>query len=134
MIKFKGKELMELESCEDCGKRVGRANSCTLDGIILDGKQYVRDKTHYFDEERQPDSKERCHGCGILLRPGNVHHFGCDDERCPKCGEQLITCDCEITELVQGKNGKRVDKSAWKMSFIKYLISVSPRKKSGKKE
>jgi len=33
-----------------------------------------------------------CHDCGAL--EGEIHKFGCDMERCPKCGYQLIGCDC----------------------------------------
>lgn len=38
--------------------------------------------------------KERvqCHDCGV--REGELHVLGCDTERCPFCGYQLITCDC----------------------------------------
>lgn len=34
--------------------------------------------------------------CGDCLAPvGGLHHPGCDAERCPKCGGQLISCECE---------------------------------------
>jgi hypothetical protein len=34
----------------------------------------------------------QCHDCGIQI--GGLHHFGCDMEECPRCHEQLISCDC----------------------------------------
>lgn len=34
----------------------------------------------------------RCHDCNI--ENGGVHHPGCNAERCPKCGGQLISCGC----------------------------------------
>ncbi len=33
-----------------------------------------------------------CHDCNC--KEGEIHHFGCDMERCPFCGTQLIICHC----------------------------------------
>ena len=33
-----------------------------------------------------------CHDCGA--KEGEYHEPGCDMERCPFCGGQLISCDC----------------------------------------
>ena len=33
-----------------------------------------------------------CHDCGCC--EGEIHEFGCDMERCPFCGWQLISCQC----------------------------------------
>ena len=38
-----------------------------------------------------------CHDCGC--NEGKLHHFGCDMERCPFCGNQLITCQCCYEKL-----------------------------------
>ncbi len=34
----------------------------------------------------------RCPDCNVV--PGANHHWNCDQEHCPKCGGQLISCDC----------------------------------------
>ena len=36
--------------------------------------------------------RERCGDCQAL--EGENHELGCDLERCPFCGGQLISCDC----------------------------------------
>ena len=38
------------------------------------------------------DGDGRCHDCNIAS--SGFHHPGCDMERCPKCGGQLISCGC----------------------------------------
>lgn len=79
-----------MRECTDCKQEMTTAESCDLKFrcIIIDGKILPRN-TLFFDFNL------RCHDCGILNRVGNLHHFGCDIEGCPKCGGQLISCTCK---------------------------------------
>ena len=37
------------------------------------------------------------HGCGdCAVKEGQIHELGCDMERCPFCGRQLISCGCDL--------------------------------------
>ena len=42
-------------------------------------------------------TKRICHDCGV--EEGQLHDFGCENERCPFCGNQLISCSCKYTKL-----------------------------------
>lgn len=80
-----------MAKCEDCHLEMlnDRVESCTVPEIRIEGKMYTRDTSYY-------DINERCHDCNIVNGQGNIHHFGCDIERCPKCGGQLLSCGCDI--------------------------------------
>ena len=36
-----------------------------------------------------------CTGCGAVR--GEPHHQHCDQEECPRCGGQLVSCACALT-------------------------------------
>jgi hypothetical protein len=60
--------------------------------IVIGGieRQRVRygQEAEDWGADRQP-----CHDCGAVK--GQLHVFGCDVERCPVCGGQVIFCECE---------------------------------------
>lgn len=77
-----------MAKCKDCEQEMLKAKGCLVKRLRLnDGKIYTRLKY-----EGGWGTGNRCGDCGA--KEGYYHHHGCDVERCPKCGNQLITCDC----------------------------------------
>lgn len=73
--------------------------------ITIDGKEYPRvrygDPLEYadFELDAQPYYLHVCHDCKVIK--GQVHLAGCDVERCPKCGGQLLYDRC-VDVLAEG--------------------------------
>ncbi len=79
--------------CTFCNDDMLKVDDCSANRIIRfedDSKDYNASTAHFTEENG------RCHDC--YVKHGNYHHPGCDTERCPKCGGQLISCDCTIVE------------------------------------
>lgn len=81
--------------CEICHQEMKIAGGCLVKVVSdKDGDKHVRIPVggHGDFLEGVPDG--RCHDCNAKF--GEMHHWGCDAERCPVCGGQLISCDCGI--------------------------------------
>jgi len=68
--------------CTDCNLEMTTADGCTLAQVPIAG--VLRPRLRCADR--------RCGDCGATARA--FHHLGCDLERCPNCGGQLISCGC----------------------------------------
>lgn len=85
--------------CKHCDQSMGTGNGCTRttyndfpDGIERNRIPYM------LEEPAHPGLRwsDVCHDCGVT--EGQLHHPGCDVERCPRCGYQAIGCGCTNKE------------------------------------
>lgn len=94
--------------CRYCGREMLTAHGCSCTEVEIGNKRYRRIKVGDpgdFFIGVPPET--RCGDCGA--QPGGYHHWGCDCERCPKCGRQLLSCDCETVYLLAPEPGKEAE-------------------------
>jgi len=68
--------------------------------LIIGGKKYKRipygDQKEFEKYGIAPDYSLNCHDCSV--KKGQIHLDGCDMEKCPKCGEQLLGHEVDYVE------------------------------------
>lgn len=63
--------------------------------ILRDQNKKEYNRIKYIDNSNTQEGF--CRYCGdCSAADGEFHGFGCDFEQCPKCGNQLISCDCNL--------------------------------------
>ena len=80
--------------CGWCHGEMTTAISCTVDVFHRSGRRF--DMIPFGSEPGRRSSGDRCGDCGVVR--GGWHHPGCDLQRCPACGLQLMSCGCRFDE------------------------------------
>jgi hypothetical protein len=90
-----------MANCKVCGQNMQVAGSCTQRTVTVDSGQTF-DRIPYGDPRTAIEGfgePERCHDCNVAA--GGIHHRYCDNELCPACGGQLISCGCVRSWLLK---------------------------------
>jgi len=92
MDKF-GRELINQVAkgpakCIICDQQMFTGTGCKSAHISCDGKCWRRIPAVV-------ESGSRCHDCCVTN--GQYHHHDCDQEQCPACHRQLLSCDCDVS-------------------------------------
>lgn len=90
-----------MAKCELCNQEMTEGVSCTdvkykIGDECFDPIKYGDEPADVINGVTVDWQSELCHDC--KTPKGGYHHPGCDVERCPKCGGQIISCDCDIIE------------------------------------
>jgi hypothetical protein len=80
--------MSEFTICEDCGQHMDPGTSCTVTHVAKGPKSEAVPRVRVGDGGDW--TIDTCHDCNAPV--GGFHHGGCDTERCPGCGNQMLLC------------------------------------------
>lgn len=83
-----------MEYCKTCRQNARQTVTCIMVRVQLKGLDYQRIPYGKEIGMYQYLKTGRCPECHAIK--GGYHHFGCDVESCPRCGERasLVKCGC----------------------------------------
>jgi hypothetical protein len=91
--------------CSVCEQDMLEHGSC-VPAVEIDDRLYVRIPYGKEADWMEVEEGDLWHDCGVPA--GGFHHAGCDVERCPMCGGQLLSCVlCDEHEIVWPTSGPR---------------------------
>ena len=96
-------EQQQYATCDVCSREMTQGGGCSATHVAVSEQGPWVKRVAYGDEPEDWGAAEgrNCHDCNVA--PGQLHHDGCDVERCPGCGRQMLQCggepDAEYTEL-----------------------------------
>ena len=104
--------------CNLCRGDMDKVDGCInkkflcADGKIVNAKPYTP-----LTKEEEKHLPKRCHDCHCRL--GNYHHDSCDMERCPRCGGQALSCECNLEDVIPSSAKSKSKKKSNRLLFWK---------------
>ena len=91
-------DIFNYPVCEICDNEMSPGNGCRITVISTGDREYPRIPVgDERDSNTNIDELTFCPDCNAGY--GQYHHYSCDSERCPACGERLIGCCCGDVEF-----------------------------------
>jgi len=89
--------MTNLPKCETCERAYRSKLGCSFSHVVYDdGQEIKRERVSFVVNGCCPD---------CFAPAGRYHHTGCDQEKCPRCGVQILAC-------LDGEFGHKIEQ--WK--------------------